>query len=459
MLSYEELLNLKEEKLRLERENLRLRGELLALTKSNHGIYTETVNFFELNKKNQENIIQSKLMTQNYNDSEIKEKIKNLKQENQSLQSMILSIKQQDRSKFIQDNKTSKNDVDQKILNENLQLKNIIKSLRIQAKLKLERLKQENEEKDLEIHDLKEQMNQIQSLLKQKKQEMNEKYKEIKSLSEDASLYRMQLESNSNYENNKLNQEISELNSKNESLRCLIYELTQKNDEKESTIKTLKEKNERFNSLFIECKQKIATLIQNKKEIEIKQEDLQSKNQNQIFLLNQQIQQLKDTNQQIKDKFQKKIIRLELDYESKINDLQTEINESTQNLKLPTQIKKLEEINQQQKRDLDNKESLISKLKIIINSNQDKINRMEVENIYLNEQLKIHEDEDQQIREIIQSYKNQKLEINILLKNVNETNHRLKNHICSIILDLLKMTKESQNKDKIIFKMKEISKK
>lgn len=84
---------------------------------------------------------------------------------------------------------------------------------------------------------------------------------------------------------------------------------------------------------------------------------------------------------------------------------------------------------------------------------------MEVENIYLNEQLKIHEDEDQQIREIIQSYKNQKLEINILLKNVNETNHRLKNHICSIILDLLKMTKESQNKDKIIFKMKEISKK
>lgn len=209
-------------------------------------------------------------------------------------------------------------------------------------------------------------MNQIQLLLKQKKQENNEKYKEVKSLTEDASLYRMQLESNSNYENNKLNQEIRRLNQKNESLSCLIYELTQKNDEKESTIKTLKEKNERFNSLFLECKQKIATLIQNKKEIEIKQEDLQSKNQNQIFLLNQQIQQLKDTNQQIKDKFQKKIIRLELDYESKINDLQNEIKESTQNLKLPSQIKKLEELNQQQKKDLDNKESLISKLKLLL---------------------------------------------------------------------------------------------
>ena len=71
-------------------------------------------------------------------------------------------------------------------------------------------------------------MNQIQSLLKQKKQEMNEKYKEVKSLTEDASLYRMQLESNSNYENNKLKQEIRRLNQKNESLRCLIYELTQK---------------------------------------------------------------------------------------------------------------------------------------------------------------------------------------------------------------------------------------
>ena len=102
--------------------------------------------------------------------------------------------------------------------------------------------------------------------------------------------------------------------------------------------------------MLIECKQKIAALIQNKKEIEIKQDDLQSKNQNQIFLLNQQIQQLKDTNQQIKDNFQKKIIRLELDYESKINDLQNEINESTQNLKLPSQIKKLEELNQQQKK-------------------------------------------------------------------------------------------------------------
>lgn len=93
---------------------------------------------------------------------------------------------------------------------------------------------------------------------------------------------------------------------------------------------------------------------------------MQSKNQNQIFLLNQQIQQLKDTNQQIKDKFQKKIIRLELDYESKINDLQNEIKESTQNLKLPSQIKKLEELNQQQKKDLDNKESLISKLKLLL---------------------------------------------------------------------------------------------
>ena len=123
-----------------------------------------------------------------------------------------------------------------------------------------------------------------------------------------------------------------------------------KNDENESTIKSLKERNEQFNNLLIECKQKIAALIQNKKEIEIKQDDLQSKNQNQIFLLNQQIQQLKDTNQQIKDNFQKKIIRLELDYESKINDLQNEINESTQNLKLPSQIKKLEELNQQQKK-------------------------------------------------------------------------------------------------------------
>ena len=65
---------------------------------------------------------------------------------------------------------------------------------------------------------------------------------------------------------------------------------------------------------------------------------------------------------------------------------------------------------------------------------------MEVENIDLNKQLKILEDEDQQIREIIQSYKNQNLEIKILLKNINETNHPLKNHICSIILDLLKMT-------------------
>lgn len=459
MFSYEEFLRLKEEKLILESENLRLKSELLTISKSNHDIQAETENFYELNIENQENIIQSKIIAQNDIETEIKEKINNLKQENHILKNTILSYKQQNKRDFIQDNKPSKKDDDQNIINENFQLKNKIKALKIKTKLKLEKLIQENEEKDVEIHDLKEQMDQIHSLLKQKKNEMNEKYNEIKSLTNDVSLYRMQLESNSNYENNKLNQEIIQLNQRNESLKCLIYELTQKNDENESTIKTLKETNEQFNNLFIECKQKIAKLIQNKKEIELKQKDFQSKNQNQISLLNQQIQQLKEANQQNKDNFVKKIIRLELDYESKIEALQKEINESKENLNLPTQIKELKELIKQQNKDLDNKESLINRLKIIINSNQDKINRMETENFNLNKQLKIHEENNQQISEIIQSYKNQNLEIKILLKNVNESNHPLKNFICAIILDLMQMADENQSKDKIIFALKEKNKK
>ena len=63
--------------------------------------------------------------------------------------------------------------------------------------------------------------------------------------------------------------------------------------------------------------------------------------------------------------------------------------EPNQNLKDSTQIKKFEDLIKKQQNDLDDKENLISRLKIIICNNQDKINRLETEKVILNKQLKI----------------------------------------------------------------------
>lgn len=446
MISFADFLALKEEKMKLEREGLRLKNEIFQLKEIKEQILPMKTflidKYKEQNQEKDEKIASlestiSILRNQITIKSKVNKNNNQLLQQNQELKEEICSLKVQckqieeeysEKSKqtdieiqnlktilsqsFSQQNTTNESD---EIIKKNNKLNTVVemlsrkyKSLKIKSDLKIEELTQQNKEKEAEIQSLREIVDMKEA--------------KIKSLEDEISKLKSEHFSN---ETNNLDK-INELNRQIQEFKAKINELVQKNEENETKIKSLQE----IKTDFVQFKNTLKINELNIEKTEISQNKstiFKSENHEKDDKTNQQIQDLKTEND-----CSKRVIQStqENNLQNQSNDNEMQPNQNLCKKSNKTQTKNLESQIKKRNKEIKNKEKMIDELKMIINMNQDKINRMETEIFSLSKQLEIYQKNNEQISDFIQSYKKQNLElIKMAFVNIQKTNHSLKSEI------------------------------
>lgn len=269
--------------------------------------------------------------------------------------------------------------------------------------------------------------------LNQKVQELNDKNKALKiQFKEKLKEKELKIQSfeNSHQQSNEqidqINQQIRELNIKNESLinqyEDQLKELMNKNNEKDYKIKAFEitqqqsieqinqlnqriiKQHKKIQSLKSQCIEKVNEITRqtSEKVTKIKTTDSQNNQQSrdEINIYKHRIKELMDKNEDLKQKFKL---------------LQNQFN--IQN----NQFHQVIVDHKTKKGVIDEKERLINDLKIIINRNQDEINRMKSELANLNKQKKLFERNNKKIIDLIYSYKQQNFEMDDLIKIIEKS--------------------------------------
>lgn len=473
MFSYNDFFALKEEKLKLERENLRLKNEILQLTEIKEQIlpmktyliekYQEQVQEKDakLTSMGSSSVISYQMLNKNEKNNQLIQQNQKLKEEIFVLKNQIKQKEDEFSQKIQQDateisnlktillkysqQKSQKHQIDTNEINEiNDQLKSTVqilsrkyKTLKIESKIKITELIQQNKEKEEEIHLLKEKINRIKRKFQSSlEDEMNNQYKKLFIQSQ-----------------NLLDLKEAKIQSLHEEISKLKSMQIQHN---------LNENNEINNQLINQDFVKLENETQNKSFVEIKSNSIQIKNESKQNIIDSNYKR-KENEEKITSNIEIQSNKNEMNFDKKGKKMKIKsIHNQSNNEKIQPDHANKSNDNKIQKtnvnntitnknNDIENKEKLINKLEVIINMNQGKINRMETEIINLNKQLDVYQKNNEQICEFIQSYKKQNLElIKIAFDNIQKSNHSLKNEICSILLDLSEKIEDNESKSTFI---------
>lgn len=358
---------------------------------------------------------------------------------NFSLQSQLLIEKKEERIQILEEEISNLKKQQSSSLHEKDQmyqqmdeLNNKNQALISQYEGQIKDLIQQNDELKMKILQQQTKNDQIDQLT-EKVQELNDKNKALKiQFKEKLKEKELKIQSfeNSHQQSNEqidqINQQIRELNIKNESLinqyEDQLKELMNKNNEKDYKIKAFEitqqqsieqinqlnqriiKQHNKIQSLKSRCIEKVNEITRqtSEKVTKIKTTDSQNNQQSrdEINIYKHRIKELMDKNEDLKQKFKL---------------LQNQFN--IQN----NQFHQVIVDHKTKKGVIDEKERLINDLKIIINRNQDEINRMKSELANLNKQKKLFERNNKKIIDLIYSYKQQNLEMDDLIKIIEKS--------------------------------------